>query len=279
MKKTTSVWTLLLTFCLLFSFAACRKDLPAEMSYSSAVFSETNTESISVSLHTETEPTEPIGTNPDTTRGCSTSTAADTTTAKTAAAPQTDRKEPFTAFSYAPAAHKPSVRTTAPHTTTTTQKVETTTADRRVPSTQPTTLPLTAAAPQIVTERSTAVQTVRVVVDCRHALSYQQENPDKTVHLPVNTNGIILEEVVPCTGTDTALSVLQKALSRKQLEADETRGYIRGIGGLYEKDCGGASGWMYSVNGEPPMTSAPKCTVSPGDTVRFYYVTNYGDTE
>lgn len=131
-----------------------------------------------------------------------------------------------------------------------------------------------------VTEPSTAqaqtvapvsnTETVRVKINCRHAVEYGITN--------VPQNGIILDtEVVYCSG-DTAMDVLKRALESDNIEIDENRGYVRGIAGLSEKDCGGSSGWMYMVNSESPMIASDKYSVAPGDTVTFYYVTNYGDS-
>lgn len=49
--------------------------------------------------------------------------------------------------------------------------------------------------------------------------------------------------------------------------------YIAAIGGLAEKQYGGTSGWMYSVNGSTPMTACSNYVLSNGDNVVWYYVT------
>lgn len=49
--------------------------------------------------------------------------------------------------------------------------------------------------------------------------------------------------------------------------------YVSAIGGLAEKQYGGASGWMYSVNGTTPMTACSNYVLSNGDNVVWYYVT------
>ena len=57
----------------------------------------------------------------------------------------------------------------------------------------------------------------------------------------------------------------------------QSKSYIQAIGGLAEKDCGGSSGWMYRVNGETPNKGASKYTLSDGDRIEWYYVTNSSD--
>lgn len=49
--------------------------------------------------------------------------------------------------------------------------------------------------------------------------------------------------------------------------------YVSAIGGLAEKQYGGTSGWMYSVNGVTPMTACSNYVLSNGDNVVWYYVT------
>lgn len=49
--------------------------------------------------------------------------------------------------------------------------------------------------------------------------------------------------------------------------------YVAAIGGLAEKEHGGTSGWMYSVNGTTPMTACSNYVLSNGANVVWYYVT------
>ena len=49
--------------------------------------------------------------------------------------------------------------------------------------------------------------------------------------------------------------------------------YVAAIGGLAEKEHGGTSGWMYSVNGKTPNTACSNFILKNGDTVVWYYVT------
>lgn len=49
--------------------------------------------------------------------------------------------------------------------------------------------------------------------------------------------------------------------------------YVAAIGGLAEKEHGGTSGWMYSVNGVATNTACSNYVLSNGDSVVWYYVT------
>lgn len=48
--------------------------------------------------------------------------------------------------------------------------------------------------------------------------------------------------------------------------------YVTAIGGLAQFDHGSNSGWMYSVNGASPNTSASSYVLRDGDSVSWYYV-------
>ena len=49
--------------------------------------------------------------------------------------------------------------------------------------------------------------------------------------------------------------------------------YVAAIAGLAEKEHGGTSGWMYSVNGATPDKACSNYVLSNGDSVVWYYVT------
>ena len=53
---------------------------------------------------------------------------------------------------------------------------------------------------------------------------------------------------------------------------DTTYGpYVEGIGGLFEKQHGGSSGWLYFVNGSSPTFTAGNYELSEGDVVEWRY--------
>lgn len=52
--------------------------------------------------------------------------------------------------------------------------------------------------------------------------------------------------------------------------------YIKGIGNLYEFDCGSESGWEYSVNGWFPNYGVSRYVVQQGDEVEFLYTCDLG---
>lgn len=52
--------------------------------------------------------------------------------------------------------------------------------------------------------------------------------------------------------------------------------YIEGIGNLYEFDCGGQSGWNYSVNGWFPNYGSSRYVIQDGDVIEWKYTCNLG---
>lgn len=109
--------------------------------------------------------------------------------------------------------------------------------------------------------------TVKVTVLCSEAIKYGISGQPE--------NGIIADIDLTLPKNTSALTALKSALSKKNISLDESRGYIRGINGLYEKQCGGTSGWMYSVNGTYPMISSDKYILSGGDKLEFVFKTEY----
>ena len=79
---------------------------------------------------------------------------------------------------------------------------------------------------------------------------------------------------------NTSVYSALKTLASQQGVSISTSGfgsttYVRGIGGLYEFDYGGNSGWLYMVNGVKPNYGAYSYKLNDGDTIKWYYTTDY----
>lgn len=74
----------------------------------------------------------------------------------------------------------------------------------------------------------------------------------------------------------TALDILLDTAEEKNIEVvysgNKSSAYIKSIDGLAEKQHGGMSGWVYTVNGESIMKPAGKCILNPGDSVEWKYM-------
>lgn len=164
-------------------------------------------------------------------------------------------------------------------TKTTTEKV----TEKKETATKPATEKSETTTAVEITESTTEKLNVCTIeINCRTIL----ENKDKLKKNAIEkvpSDGIILETVdIAVNEGDTVLDILLRASEKKGVEVSYTdmpmfnSCYIEGIGGIYEKDCGGASGWMYSVNGEFPQVGANAYTVSEGDRIAFLYTCDGG---
>lgn len=109
--------------------------------------------------------------------------------------------------------------------------------------------------------------------------SQSQTNSKITVSVQVIGMGdTMMASTLNVDKNSNVLSVLKELASKngKEVVGDDNYGdyYIIGIGGLYAKQHGAGSGWMYSVNGVTPMKAAINYNLKDGDSVKWYYV-NY----
>ncbi len=115
--------------------------------------------------------------------------------------------------------------------------------------------------------------TVTVTVDCSAAFGNLVSGDDS--FLP--QSGIMLSTSVTVKKDASAFEAIQAACQNSGLSLNYSGSqarrnvYIQGVGGLSEKDCGGQSGWKYSVNGTTPGKGCSAYTLGGGDAVRLYY--------
>ncbi|MCD7809577.1 MAG: DUF4430 domain-containing protein [Erysipelotrichaceae bacterium] len=102
-------------------------------------------------------------------------------------------------------------------------------------------------------------------IDCSSILSHTDALES---NYQVPSNGIIYSQTMEIEDGDTVMSLLK----RTGVSTDISLGYVKGIDGLYEFDCGSESGWTYSVNGVKPNVGASKYSVSDGDVIKWIYV-------
>lgn len=105
--------------------------------------------------------------------------------------------------------------------------------------------------------------------------SQSQTNSKITVSVQVIGMGdTMMASTMSVDKNSNVLSVLKELASKNGKEVAGSDYYVSGIGGLYEKQHGSGSGWMYSVNGVTPMKAAINYTLKDSDSVVWYYV-NY----
>lgn len=146
------------------------------------------------------------------------------------------------------------------------------TETRRETSTKATTqvAPQTTAGRTETTSKEKQTITVSFSVSCKNALPYGSDVPQ--------SGYIIGQTQLTLKQGQTVFDALEAACEKNGVSLRyQSKSYITGIGGLNEKDCGGASGWMYRVNGTNPRKAASKYVLKDGDTVEWYYVTDSND--
>lgn len=135
------------------------------------------------------------------------------------------------------------------------------------------------------TKRHTTPQsktvTCTITVECKNIHKHMSQLKSGHERFVPNDGYIIHAESHTVDRGSTAYDVLKLACNAHgiRLTARNTSYgvYVVGINNLDEKDCGGASGWMYKVNGTAPMTSCGKYKMDSGDNLVFYYVCTGAD--
>lgn len=119
---------------------------------------------------------------------------------------------------------------------------------------------------------------VHITITCSKVI----DNPDLSTDATLPDDGIILDTYVAVRDGDSVFTALKAAADDNNISLSYTGSsgslYVRGIGGLNEKQCGRFSGWKYSVNNEYPNVGCGGYSLSDGDSILFGYVANYADT-
>lgn len=119
------------------------------------------------------------------------------------------------------------------------------------------------------------IHTFTFSVECRRALSSDKLKDDLRALLP--SDGFIAPAMeYELTEGITVYDALMAAAAEYGFEIDGKPEYITGIGGLSEFSCGGASGWMYTVNGKVIMAPINLYKIQDGDIVQVSYTLSLG---
>lgn len=215
-------------------------------------------------------------------------TAAETTQTTAAATAAAATRQSYTLFSIP-------VRTTAVRTTTAPAPTQPrTTAPTTKPTTATTTVP---ASNSNIPSVQPVQKTCTVTIDCTELKEHPEKlKAGKAAFVP--ESGYIVRNVtVPLSGGESAFDVLRTvcrthtctdncAFCQKegiQMESTYTPQfdsyYVEGIHQLYEKDCGGTSGWTYFVNGRFLNYGSSAYTVKPGDRIDWVYSIEMDESE
>lgn len=264
---------------------------PAAQTQAEPAISETESEPVSDAADAASE-TQAAQTQSEPGETQTTTAAAVTVSAGTTAPSVTSAA--YTLFSIPERTTAARTTTTTTTTTTTATKPTTTTTTTTKPTTTATTTKPTATAatasgsyhpPQV----HPVEKTCTVTIDCTELKARPDKlKPNKAPFVP--KNGYIVKDVtVKLSGGETVYDVLRKVCATHtctdncrycqaegiQMESTYTPQfdsyYVEGIHQLYEKDCGGTSGWTYYVNGYFPNVGSSAYAVKAGDRIEWVY--------
>ena len=119
-------------------------------------------------------------------------------------------------------------------------------------------------------------------IDCKTVLDNMDDlDPDKIEVIPLD--GVILDTVtVGFDDGDSVYDIILRELRARDIHIDSSfvpaynSAYVKGIGNLYEFDCGWSSGWEYCVNGVFPGYGCSAYYPEEGDEIRFLYTCDLG---
>ncbi len=173
---------------------------------------------------------------------------------------------------------KASAESSAPQSSATTKAVTTSasSAPQSTAATKAVTTPASSAPPKKYD------YTCTFEIECRTVLlNMDKLSKDKKECIP--EDGVLFSAETGFDKGESVYDILKRVCDENgiQLETSYTPAfgtrYIEGIGNLYEFDCGTASGWMYTVNGEYMNYGCSLCTVSDGDKIAIRYTCNMGN--
>ena len=129
---------------------------------------------------------------------------------------------------------------------------------------------------------TSADKTCYLTISCSTILdNMDQLTPGKEVLVPAD--GVLYaRKAVTFYEGESVFDVLQRETrnNRIHMESNFTpmynSAYIKGIGNLYEFDCGDNSGWMYCVNGWYPNYGVSRYVVQDQDEIVFNYTCDLG---
>ena len=156
---------------------------------------------------------------------------------------------------------------------TTSKKKTTKTKNTKEKTTKTTTASKNESTAQTAENQTTEAkqeQSCEFLISCKTVLSNKSALQS---NYQVPSGGKIYEKKMEFEEGDTVMDVLK----RTGVDIDISKGYVAGIDGLYEFDCGKNSGWMYRVNGKFPNYMAGKCKLHDGDKVEWLYTCVRGD--
>ena len=147
--------------------------------------------------------------------------------------------------------------------------------------TEPT--PTDKPAPVEPQEQTTVDNTLTCTLSITCQTALQSGELDEEIRGILPSDGMLLApSKIEFTEGESAYDLLLRTCKEKKIHLDATftpiynSCYIKGIGNLYEFDCGENSGWMYKVNDWFPNYGMSRYVLKSGDTVSLIYTCDGG---
>ncbi len=114
-----------------------------------------------------------------------------------------------------------------------------------------------------------------ITIKCDSILR-QMDNLKEGKNRYVPSSGVILSKsTVEFNDGNSVYDVLKATCSAAGINLSAKNSsmgvYVEGINNIFEFDCGGTSGWLYSVNGTSPNHSCSEEKIKNGDNIVWYY--------
>ncbi len=113
---------------------------------------------------------------------------------------------------------------------------------------------------------------------CDQVLSNMEKLPEGKAELVPEDGVLLYKSEVEFFQDETVFNVLSRELKKRKIHIDfvytpmYNSVYIKGIGNLYEKDCGAGSGWVYTVNGQSTDCGSSAYKLKDGDEIQWIYI-------
>ena len=115
------------------------------------------------------------------------------------------------------------------------------------------------------------------MISCANALNHPGDLDEEIMEILPADGWLLKPEQFEFTEGESVYDLMVRVCRERKIHFDTTftpiynSAYVKGIGNLYEFDCGENSGWMYRVNDWFPNYGVSRYVLKNGDTVSFLY--------
>lgn len=135
--------------------------------------------------------------------------------------------------------------------------------------------------PQITPSEPDSQNICTLSISCQTAVNNSSLTPSKQSIVP--SDGWILHDTtIHFNEGESVFDVTKRFCMEQKIPFEFSitpiynSAYVEGINNLYQFDCGSASGWVYSVNGEFANYSCSEYQLKSGDKIEWHYTCNLG---